>query len=167
MKKSPTTWTYKLRLTQQEIYQGIKALAENCRCPRLKETMMQVWFSGFDMNLKRLLPDGTYADGAPTASDLNIRNSIMDQVRDGLKSRMRPGFDTPKALFALTLSEYDLLLALVQTYFKAEDLIKSGEINPYDAATLETAAYTMLHVYRHNIRYDKPLDDDDLEACEI
>lgn len=174
MKKENSTvaqdiWKQRLRMTQQLIFGGIRKIADHSDCVQLKQVMSRQWFAGFDMNLSRMLPDGTTAVGAPTNADLCIRNEVVNAVVDGLKQRPRDGNRIARSLFKLEMYEYDLIHALTDMYFKTEEFVRQDQIDNYAASALETTVYAMLHVARAEDLTEvfKPFDEQDFEACSI
>jgi hypothetical protein len=170
LKQNNEAWTMRLRFTQQMLFASIKQIGQKSEDGNLILTVSRAWFSGFDETQKRMLPDGNVAKGAPFADDLEIRNEIIEVVLDGLKQRPRGGNPEPVSLYRLQLYEYDLLLAMCQTYQVAERFINSDDINPYEASALETTANTMMHV----ARTDEPeqclyngFDEQEADACPL
>ena len=170
LQKNNEAWILKLRFTQQMLFASVKQIGTKSNDQDLFKIVNRAWFSGFDDTQKRILPDGHLAKGAPFATDLLIRNEIIAEVLDGLKSRPRDNNPDPRSRFNLQMYEFDLLMAMCQTYQVAERFIDSDDINPYEAASLETAANTMMHV----ARTDEPeqalyngFEEDESDACPI
>lgn len=159
-------------MNQQMVFQSIKHMAEKSECTLIQALVHKQWFSGYDYNAVRMLPDGTTIPGAPFAVDLSIRNEIVSEILDGLKTRPRGNNPEPRSLFALELYEYDLCLALCQAYEKAEEFINARELDPYVASSFETMVYTLMHVARMETyevvnTLHRPLDEGDYQNCEI
>ena len=125
-------------MNQQMLFAGITKMAENSACSKLKAITGRKWFSGYDYNAVRMLPDGSTIIGAPFQVDLQMRNEIVSEVIDGLKTRPRNGSAVPSSLFTLDLYEYDLLLAMCQSYEKAEEFSNQKDLDPYVASAFET-----------------------------
>lgn len=162
-------WRERLKMTQQLVFTGMKQIAQSSDDELLRATMNKQWFSGYDMSKQRMLPDGKMQIGAPFSVDISMRSEIVSEVLDGLKQRPRTGSTEAKSLYVLDMYEYDLLLAMSQVYYSAETLINAETIDPYQASSLETTVWTMLHVARCDdatITY-KAMDETDYDACEI
>lgn len=170
--KSAGLWALRIKMNQQMVFSAITRMADNSDCPVLKKIARRQWFSGYDFNAVRMLPDGTTIPGAPYAVDLTLRSEIVSEVLDGLKQRPRPGSPEPRSLFKLELYEYDLLLAMCQAYEKAEEFTAQKDLDPYVASAFETMVHTMLHVARMDDEtvtdaLHRPLDEGDYDACTI
>ena len=164
-------WRLRIAYTQEQIFHTIKVLSGRSEDDNLKKLTARQWFSAFDMTLTRLLPDGNVVAGAPYSRDLELRSEIVAEILDGLKTRPREGAPEPRALFNLNLYEYDLLLALSQVYQKAGQMLKSAEVDVYEASSLETTVLAMMHVVRLNGGANevnaRPFTEEDYENCSL
>ncbi len=148
LKSNNEAWILRLRFTQQMLFASVKKIGQNSGDAALSAIVSKAWFSGYDESSKRLLPDGKLAKGGAFPNDLILRNEIIAEVIDGLKQRPRGKDKEVRSLFKIQMFEYDLLMAMSQTYQVAEKFIHSDDINPYEASSLETAANTMMYVAR-------------------
>jgi hypothetical protein len=169
--KSTEAWVYRIRYTQQMLWASLKKIGMNSNCPDLRMDVSRAWFSAYNYELYRLLPDGNLAKGAPNVADLAIRTAYVRDIADGLKQRPRGGeVRSPRAKYILEMYEYDLLLAHVELYLKAEAFVALTDINPYEASAWETSANTVMHVAGtdepEQILY-KPFTDEDTNACPL
>lgn len=167
--KNKDTWSLRLRYTQQMLWQSIKQIGEKSRCGLLRDDVSRAWFSALNYELKRLLPDGNIAKGAPNPADISVRTTYVTEIADGLKQRPRGGTEC-RSKYTLQMYEYDLLLAHTDLYLKAESFLAMSDINPYEAAAWETSANTVMHCAGtdepEQILY-KPFNDDDAQACQL
>lgn len=170
--KAGVNWDLRHLMTLQMLYGGLKQLAEQSGCSRMKQTLDQQWFGGLDMEGRRMLTDGRVVEGGASRRDLETQASIVAEVLDGLRQRPRESGGMAKSLYRLTLSQYDLALALCLHYQAVRrallrDLL--DPIDPYEASMLETVAYSLLNVMTEgdtDTLY-KPLDDQDYLICPL
>lgn len=170
--KAGVNWDLRHEMTLQMLYGGLKQLAEQSECPQLKRTLGQKWFGGLDMGGRRMLADGRVVEGGASRRDLDTQAGIVAEALDGLRQRPRESGGMAKSLYRLTLSEYDLALALSLHYQAVRQALLRdllGPIDPYEASMLETVAYSLLNVMTDgdtDTLY-KPLDEQDYLLCPL
>ncbi len=164
--KDANAWRLRLAVLQQETFFTIKTIGRD-GCTMLHGIVNRQWLSVLDPTLARLEPDGTVSMGAPSKHDLALRRQIVSEVTDGLKTRPRPGHETPCSLFKIHYEDYTALVALCHSYEQLEQFINStDEFDSYRAAALATQAATLVDAFQYLGKYS-PLNEDDLESCEI
>jgi hypothetical protein len=157
--KALELWAMRLRMTQQIVFSVMQETATTSGSRNLRLDLEQVWLSGFDMTRERMLPDRRVALGAPTDTDLQIRDSMVELVNTNLSA--------PQSPYKIELECWSQMKALIGHYTEINTLLK-GKWGAVEASKLETKIY---HALRGEVdretALNEPFTDEDLANCPL